>query len=103
MAETMGSHRLQARYAALPPHHLADRRMPHRPWRGDEGQEHGPALDSGASFDHVRDHRLAHLDGKRHPFTAPSLAVHDQLARPPVQVIQPEPGHLAGAQSHPGQ
>lgn len=46
-------------------------------------------------------HRSADVAGQRQTLIAPILAVHDDVARSPVDVVEPHPGHLAGPQPQP--
>ena len=47
--------------------------------------------------------RPSHLDGQRQPIKARTLAADDELTRTPVEVVEAQPRHLAGAKAEPQQ
>jgi hypothetical protein len=49
----------------------------------------------------IRDERLPDVHRQRHRVLTMPLAVHEQLARTPVDVVQPDRGDLPGAQPEP--
>ena len=51
----------------------------------------------------VGDEGLADIDGQRETFDAAALAVHHELAGPPVDVVELQPGDLGGPQTETGQ
>jgi hypothetical protein len=51
----------------------------------------------------VLSQRLTDIDRKRQVFSAPTLARDDDLARPPVHVVEREGSNLAGTQPEPNQ
>jgi hypothetical protein len=66
--------------------------------------EHRPVQRPGrAPVAQVGDDRRADVRRQRQPVPAPSFAADRDLAATPVDVVQAEPGDLAGPQSHPGQ
>jgi hypothetical protein len=69
-----------------------------------DGDEHRAVQRAGrAPVAQVSDDRRADVCGQRQPVTAPALAADRDLAAPPVDVVQAEPGGFAGSQAHPGQ
>jgi len=66
---------------------------------GNSSQEHLPMHgDLRAAPPQIRDDRLADVARQREAVLVTSLAVHHDLAGPPVDVIEAEAGDLAGAQ-----
>jgi hypothetical protein len=49
----------------------------------------------------IPDKRLADIDRQRHRVLTMSFAVHQQLTRTPIDIIQPDRGDLPGAQAEP--
>lgn len=65
--------------------------------RGTQTDKHlsGAARRSGLA--QIAPERFADVPGQGQALNAPALAVDDQLPRPPVEVVQAQSGHLAGA------
>ena len=58
---------------------------------------------AGTAVAQISDDRRADVGGQRQPVAAAALAADRDLAAPPVDVVQAEPGDLPGPQAHPGQ
>ncbi len=67
--------------------------------RCQQPKENRPAHRDRPALPQVVGQSLADIVGKRHSFGAAALAVHHDLAGPPVDVIKSHAGHLAGAQT----
>jgi hypothetical protein len=75
-----------------------------RPMRGMDPHEHAAALGGGRpSAAQIRRDRRAHVGRQRQPLGAVALAADHKLPAAPVDVVQPQPGDLPGAQAQPGQ
>ncbi len=71
--------------------------VPERPGRSQDSHEPDPAVRSRA-VTQARDERLADIDWQRQPVLTVALAMNNNLARPPVKIIELEPGDLPGTQ-----
>ena len=72
-----------------------------RPERRPGPQEHLSSLAPRPAALQIGGDRRAHIRGQRQPVGSSALAAHHQFACPPVDVIEPQPGHLAGPQPQP--
>jgi hypothetical protein len=68
----------------------------------DHRQEHRSVL-AGRPIAQIVDQRLADIHRQRQTITTPTFAVDQHLARPPVQIIKPQPRHFTGPQPEPDQ
>jgi hypothetical protein len=66
-----------------------------------EWQEHLSSLAPGPAALQIGGDRPTHIRRQRQPVGSSALAAHHQFACPPVDVIEPQPGHLAGPQPQP--
>ena len=83
---------------------LADRGRGEAAVRRQHPHEHAAACGArGTAAAQVSDDRLADISRQRQPLLATALAAHDELAGPPVEVVEPKRGHLAGPQPEPRQ
>ena len=84
-------------------HHIADvpRRDPRQ--RRVRVQEHRSAEPARAAVTQVVGQRLTSIRCQRQPIDPGTLAANHQLARPPVDVLEVQPGDLAAAQPQPRQ
>ena len=85
--QTMRAHPGQPRPIARRADHPGHRAAVHRGARGGHPQEQRPALAPRATAK-IGHHRLAHIDRQRQHVLPAALAVHEQLASAPVDVVQ---------------
>ena len=82
------------------PDHALDHARRERAGRSPDLQEQraAPGLRSAAKIGHQR---LADIDRQRQAVKPRALAVHDDLAAPPIDIVERQRGDFAGAQSKP--
>jgi hypothetical protein len=62
--------------------------------------EYRPALSTGRSATpQILGDRPADVGRQRDAFKSAALAAHNDLARPPIDVVEPKPGHFARSQT----
>ena len=71
--------------------------------RSEQANEHGAPEDAGRPPVEVRSNRVADICRQRHALDSMSLAVNDDLASAPPQVVQPQVRELSDAQAETGQ
>ena len=71
--------------------------------RRDRPQEHGPRLGARTALREVVSHRLADVDWERHLLHPVALAVHDDLAEVPVDVVEAKARDLPRPQPEAGE
>ena len=86
---------------ARPTHGRANRAGRDRLERRSRSQEHLPPVTSRSPASQIGDDRVAHLDWQRQLIMTSGLAADDELACSPVEVVDAESGHLAGAKTEP--
>jgi hypothetical protein len=91
------------RPATCPPHRRGDGSGRDRPHRRPVRQEHLPPIAGRPSPSQVGGDRLPHIDRQGQPVTPGSLPAHHEFTRPPIDVVQSQPGHFPSAQAQPQQ
>ena len=71
--------------------------------RCEQANENGAFLDASRSLAEVRRDRIAYICREGHALGPASLAVHDDLAGAPPQVVETQGRHFGGAQAETGQ
>jgi len=83
-------------------HHAADRTWTHRAMRSERSHENRPVKRAGRSTTtQIAGQRAADVDRQRQAIVAVSLAVDQELAGTPIDVIEHETRNLAAAQAEP--
>src|SRR5664280_3125488 len=73
------------------------RGQPHS--RSDRPEEHRPGLGSWSTSAHVAGHRGTDIMSQRQSLVVATLAVHEDLASSPVDVVEAQAGDFAGSES----
>lgn len=93
------AHRRNPGPHACPPHGLTDSGGTQRSERCLHAHDQRPSRHPWASMGEVGDEGLADIYRQRETFDASALAVHDEFSRPPVDIVELQPGHLGSAQT----